>query len=192
MKKYIILLLLIIALVLIGIFFYQSDKNIEENEEPEETDKYLDYETYSNIGWGFEIKHPSDWKQEISQDNPDQFSIGFISPSEDESDLIFENVIVSALGAEEIDFDEKMEDGIEAMSLAPNIDLRQNQKTTLSGYPAYVLEYSASDYSTDFKYLHYFINGGEEWYQILYTAEANTYDSYLETAERIINSIVIK
>ena len=91
--KYIVLIIVIIALVLIGVFFYRGE---EVKEEKEEENVYLDYETYSNINWGFEAKYPKEWKEEVSQDEPEQFSIGFVSPSEDESDLVFEISLASS------------------------------------------------------------------------------------------------
>jgi len=58
----------------------------------------------------------------------------------------------------------------------------------ISGYPAY----EASYVYEDIQYLHYFINAGDTWYQILYVALESTYSKYLDQVETMIDSFEIK
>ncbi len=195
LKKIIFLTLLVVILVLVGIFLFKNEE-VDESKlslnSKEEVDLYADYEEYKKSDWGFEVKYPKDWEQKKIDENGENLSIAFFSPKEDNLDVFIENVIVFASKAEGQDFDELMGEGIKEMAEDPVKELIENRKTSISGYPAYVLEYLVTDYATKSKYLHYFINAGERWYQILYTARIDTYDDHFKTVEKIINSMVIK
>jgi len=180
--KYVIIGLVVILVLFIGFLFLRGDKNDSLKEEEKE-DLYESYEKYDSVDWGFEIKYPKDWESQIVGEDESGLAIAFLAPSA--------NILVYAFKSSDKDFDELMASGIADFSSSGERNLISDRKTTISGSPAYELIYSSSNLDGEFKYLHYFINAGERWYQILYTAEEGQYEKSLETAEMIIRSFRI-
>lgn len=187
----IILVLILAALILIGVG-YKKENSEKPEEEKDEEEKFEDYLNYRNEQWEFEIKYPKDWdKQEESLDIG--FTVGFLTPQENLDDLTRENVVVFASMPEPQDFDDLMAQAIEEIPKDPNANLIDYSKVIVSGYPGYKLSYSYADYySGKLQSLHYFINAGDKWYQVLYVALESTYSQYLPQAQIIIDSFVIK
>jgi hypothetical protein len=190
-KKIIIPIFLLVSLILIGAGCGKEDSEESEKEKDEE-EKFKDYLNYENEQWEFEIKYPQDWeKQEETFDSG--FTVGFLSPQENDDDLTRENVVVFASLPEQQNFDDLMAQAIEEIPKDSNANLIDYSRVIVSGYPAYKLNYSYLDYySGKLLYLHYFINAGDKWYQVLYVALESTYSQYLPEAQTIIDSFVIK
>jgi len=187
LKFIIVPVLLLTALVLIGADCgEESSRKSRDKDEEEEKEKYL---TYENEEWGFEIKYPEDWKEEEEEDYGfDEFAVVFTTPPEDEDDEVKENFLVYASIAPPDDFDELITDLIADLSGDSYVTLLDYEKVMISGYPGYKTSYIYGD----IQYLHYFINAGDTWYQILYVALENTYSKYLEQAETMVDSFEIK
>jgi hypothetical protein len=187
----IILVLILAVLVLIGVG-YKKENSEKPEEEKNEEEKFEDYSDYKNEQWDFEIKYPNDWgKQEETLDAG--FAVSFLAPQETSDDSAWENVTVLALMPEQQNFDELMAQTIEEIPKDSNANLMDYSKVIVSGYPGYKLSYSYVDYySGKLQSLHYFINAGDKWYQILYVALESTYSQYLPQAQTMINSFVIK
>lgn len=181
---------ILIALVLIGASCDKDDD--KKSDRKEKPDIYASYEEYEKTDWGFDIKYPNDWKKEILSDTAEGFVVGFLSPEESDDDMFAQNIIVFTSLPQPQDFEEAMKYGLEEMSANPSIKVHSYKKVMVSESPAYVIEYSAVDIVTDFKYLHYFIDGGEFWYQILYTADREGYEVFVDEAQKIIDSFTIK
>lgn len=187
----VLLSVLLLALVLIGVV-YKKENSEKPEEEKNEEEKFEDYLNYENEQWGFEIKYPEGWeKQEESPENG--FTIGFVTPYENADDFTKENIIVFASMPEQQNFDDLMVQAIEEIPKDPNANLIDYSKVTVSGYPGYKLNYSYFDYySGKLIYLHYFINAGDKWYQVLYVALESTYPQYLSQVQAMIDSFAIK
>lgn len=179
------------ALVLVGSSCRENVQ--EENSEPSslEEKQYSDYSIYKNAQWGFKLNYPGNWAKKELDGDAAGFSIGFLSPRQDESDMFAENIVVLAYDPKGQDFETVMQAGISEVSKIPGIELSEYKKTFFAGYPAYELRYGASDYNSKFQYIHYFVNGGAIWYQVLYTSEENSYSLFLSEAENIFNSFEI-
>lgn len=190
-KYFIPVVVVLVGLVLVGVF-YKGDENEKSEKKEKKPDIYVSYDVYEKESWGFDIKYPEDWDKEILGNNAEGFAVGFRSPEEGEDDMFAQNLIVFAAVPKPQDFDKMMEVGINEMSADPSIDIDDYRKVIISEHPAYLIEYSIADATTEFKYLHYFINGGEFWYQILYTADIDGYLTFVEEAQKIIDSFVIK
>ncbi len=182
--KYIIPLILLIGLVLIGASCGEEERR-KSKDKDEEEEKYLIYE---NEKWEFEIKYPEDWKKEEDDYGFDEFAVVFTTPPEDENDTVKENVVVYASTAQPDDFDELMADLIADLSGDSYVALLNYSKVMVSGYPGYKASYTYEE----LQYLHYFINAGDTWYQVLYVALESTYSKYLDQVETMIDSIDIK
>ena len=182
LKFIIVPVLLLTALVLIGASCGEEERRKSRDEDEE---KYL---TYENENWGFEIKYPEDWKKEEEDDSFDEFAVVFTTPPEDEDDEVKENLLVYASTAQPDDFDELMADLIADLSGDSYVTLLDYEKVMISGYPGY----KASYIYEEIQYLHYFINAGDTWYQILYVALESTYSKYLDQAETMIDSLEVK
>ena len=187
--KRIIILIIVVVLVLMGIFLFKN-KEIENNLTKEE-EIYSDYKEYNQNKWDFQVKYPRDWEQKEIEETEESFTVVFISPAEEETDNSIENIIIFATKAEDRDFNIIMKEGKDKLIEGGVINLTEKGITTISGYSAFILEYSILDYTNEFKYLHYFINAEEKWYQILYTAGIDNYEDSLKTVENIINSLII-
>ena len=179
------------ALILTGASC-KEDKDEKSDKKKEKVDVYANYEEYEKSDWGFDIKYPEDWEKRILSEDTAGLTIGFLSPKEDEGDMFTQNLIVFASLPQSSDFDEIMQIGIAEMSKDPSINIDGYRKLMVSGHPAYVIEYSVTDVTTEFKYLHYFIDGGDFWYQILYTANEEGYSVFINEAQKIIDSFIIK
>lgn len=177
LKKIAFFIILVMILILGGFVLF----NKEEVEAPE-VESYESFENYKNDFRGFEIDYPSNWEKKEMGESESEFSIGFIGENG--------NVLVTAIQPTENDFDELMQSGIAKIS--KDLDLKESKKVSLAGYPGYLLDYSGSDYDTESRYLHYFINGDDVWYQLLYTAEIDFYEENLEIVQKMFNSFVIK
>ncbi len=192
--KIIIASLLLISLVLIGASCGEGERR-KSRDEYEEEEEYL---TYENQKWGFEIKYPEDWEKEEEDSSVDEFAVVFTTPPEDENDTVKENLLIYASTAQPDDFDELMGDLIEDLSGDSYVTLLGYSKIMVSGHPGYKVSYTYSDYYSEelgeqsLQYLHYFINAGDFWYQVLYVALESTYSKYLDQAETMIDSLDIK
>jgi len=185
--KYIIPVMLI-TLVLTGASCGEDNSSSKKKKK---VDIYEEYSSAENVDWGFEVKYPDDWEQKVLGNDATGYTIAFLSPPSDESDIYSENVIVYASLAQPQDFDEIMQQGIAEMTNSSEVNLLSYKKIFLAGKPTYVMEYSTTSNSVDFRYRHYFVNAGKNWYQVLYTAEINEYEKSLDIAESIINSLTI-
>ena len=184
LKLIIVPVLLLTALVLIGASCGEEDRR-RSRDEDEDEEEYL---TYESEKWGFEIKYPEDWEKEEEDYGSEEFTVTFITPPEDEDDEIKENLLVYASTAPSDDFDELMADLIADLSGDSYVTLLDYEKVMISGYPGY----KASYIYEEIQYLHYFINAGDTWYQILYVALESTYSKYLDQAETMIDSLEVK
>ena len=184
LKFVIVPVLFLAALVLIGASCGEEDrKRSRDKDEEEEEEKYL---TYENEKWDFEIEYPEDWEKEEDDSSLNEFTVAFISPPEDEDDEVRENFLVYVSIPPPGDFDELVADIIEGLSKDANV--LDYEKLMISGYSGY----KASYVHDEIQYLHYFIDAGDAWYQVLYVALESTYSKYIDQVETMIDSFEIK
>ena len=182
LKFIIVPVLLLAALVLIGASCGEEDRK-RSRDKDEDKEKYL---TYESERWRFEIEYPEDWEKKEDDYGYDESAVFFISPLEDEDDEDRENLLVYASIAQADDFDELMAGLIEDLSEGANSF--DYERVMVSGYPGY----KASYIYDEIQYLHYFINAGDTWYQILYVALESTYSQYIDQVETMIDSFEIE
>ena len=184
LKFIIVPVLLLAVLVLIGASCGEEDRRSSRDDDEDEEECL----TYENEKWDFEIEYPEDWEKEENDYSLDEFTVSFVTPPEDEDDEVRENLLVYASTAPSDDFDELMGDLIADLSGDSYVTLLGYEKIMVSGHPGYKANYIYEET----QYLHYFINAGDTWYQILYVALESTYSKYLDQAETMIDSFEIK
>lgn len=191
LKFIIIPVLLLTALVLIGASCGEKEtrKKDRDKEEPEQEENYL---TFENTKWKFEIDYPEDWEKEIIAEEPDGVAVAFITPEEGPTDDFQEYIIVVAAEPNPYeDFDELMGEAIREFPEQEDMDLIDSSKVIIAGYLSYKLIYTQIEYESELQYLHYFLDSGDVWYQILYIAKKSQYPKYLEQVETVINSFEV-
>jgi len=192
--KFIFVPLLLMSLVLIGLSCGEEERRRSKDDD-EEKEKYLSYE---NTKWGLEIEYPEDWEKEEEDYGADEFAVVFTSPPEDEEDTDKENLLVYVSTARPEDFDELMAGLLADLSGDPYITMIDSERIMISGYPGYKVNYTYKDYYSEeldeekIRYLHYFINAGDTWYQVLYVSLESTYSKYIDQVEIMIDSFKIK
>lgn len=195
--KFIFPILLLASLILTGAICEEESSRRSRDRDEEEEEEEENYLSYENQKWSFKINYIKDWEMEVLNDDADGLAVGFLSPQEDSEDDFQENVIVGAFKSHpDKDFDELMEEIIRDIPNQANMDFIDYSKLVFVGYPAYKFLYTEKvyieqEYKGELKYLHYFVNTGDVWYQIMYIAEKSQYSKYLEQAEQMINSFEI-
>ena len=178
-------LILLVSLALTGL---SCEKERSKKREKEE------YLTYKNEKWGFEIDYPEDWEKKILGEEAGGITVGFRIPAKDkESEEDFRENVVVLVGKPipDKDFDELMEESLQDLPKMSGMALIEHSKVEVSGYPSYEIIYTELVETETYKYLHYFINAGNVWCQILYTAKHETYSDYLKEAQKMIRSFEI-
>lgn len=187
-------LLLLLALVLTGAMCEEEErKRKKEKDDEDEEEELKDYTLYENEKWNFEIYYSKDWGKEIISDEPEGVAVGFTAPAETPEDYFLEGVVVVASVADPYeDFDGLMAEIINEIQEGEYWEMVDYSREMIGGYPGYKMTYIEIYYTEETKYLHYFVDGGDTWYQILYAAEGeDKYDKYLEQVETTINSFKV-
>ncbi len=185
---------LLTALVLTGAMCEEEErKRKKEKDDEDEEEELKDYTLYEDEKWDFKIYYPKEWGKEIISDEPEGVVVGFTAPAESPEDFFLEGIVVVASVADPYqDFDELIAEIINIIQENEYGELINYSEETIGGYPSYKLIYKDAYYEKETKYLHYFVNEGDIWYQIIYGAEDEVkYSKYLEQVEIMVNSFEI-
>lgn len=183
--------LLLTALILVGASCGEKEtrKKDRDKEEPEQEENYL---TFENKNWNFKIDYPEDWEKEVIAEELDGVAVAFITPEESLTDDFQEYIIVIAAEPNPYeDFDELIGKAIKEFPGQEDMDLIDSSKVIIAGYSSYKLIYTQIEYESELQYLHYFLDSGDVWYQILYVAKKSQYSKYLEQVETVVNSFEV-
>ncbi len=186
-------MILLLALVLTGAMCEEEERRRKKDDEDDEEEELKDYTLYENEKWNFKIYYPKDWGKEIVFDEPEGVGVGFTAPAESPEDYFLEGVVVIASAADPNQgFDELMTKIINEIQEGEYWELVDYSKKMIGEYMGYKIIYIETYYAEETKYLHYFVDGGDNWYQILYGAENEVkYNKYLEQVEIMVNSFEI-
>jgi len=180
---------LLLALILVGGSCGKSSDNNAQPGNGENQPQEIEFLTYSNNEWGFEIKYPDNWVKEIYEQGESGSTTAFNSPKRDSENRPEASLIVVAFprpGSK--DFNSEMLKSIAQLE-GSDVLISQSLKT-ISGHNAYELVYFDSG-GPENKILHYFVEDEDIWYQIVYVAKAEVYSEYLLTGQEMIDSFVI-
>ncbi len=192
MKKYILIIaiiVLVVVAVVLALVYYsrtepESSSNNKEEEEIIETILYADEE------WGFEFNYPADWETKSLFQREGMATFGIDAPIEDKSGGPAASFIIVAFRpGGNIVFNVEMERSIKDLEETGAL-ISQSQRT-IAGFSAIELVYTDNPENPTTKQLHYFIDKGDIWYQIIYTAKQEKFNDYLARAEKMIESFKI-
>ncbi len=187
-------ILLLAALVLTGAMCEEEERRRKKDDEDEDEEEELkDYTLYEDEKWNFKIYYPKDWGKEIISDESEGAAIGFTAPAESPEDFFLEGLVVVASVADSYqDFDELIAEIISEIQEGEYWELVDYSEEMIGKYPGYKMIYTEAYYAEKTKYLHYFVDGGDTWYQIIYGAENEVkYNKYLEQAEIMIGTFEV-
>jgi len=182
-KPKIIIFFLLIALVLVG----ASCGEKKDGATIEEENGYI---VYSNESWNFEFKYSEDWDLEFEEESDVNLAFALNSPRQDDSiEASAGFLIVAYIPEEGKIFNEEVQKSIDQLKVG-QVLIDYSEKS-LAGRYAYEVIYSDSPSDPKTKQLHYFVDGGDIWYQLLYMAKQDIYNNHLGTIEDMINSFKI-
>ncbi len=188
--NFVLCLFLLTALVLVGASCGESSSKSKSKKEEEPKEKYL---TYKNTDWNFQIDYPEKWEEDVAEQGTDYVMIAIVSPAENDKDNFQENLVV-AVGLPDPynSFEDLMQGIIEDSSDEQYIKDFKYSKVKVAGYPAYKFTYTELWEEGNLKYLFYFLDAGDRWAYLLYTAEEDSYSEYLDQVEEMVDSFKLK
>lgn len=148
---------------------------------------------YVSSSFGMSADCPDGW-----QVTEDASSVCFTAPTSGANDDFYENVIytgetaLATVGAADLDAFVKLiayEIGVNTS----NYTELAREHTTIAGFDTVKLVYTCTSSQTSYviKQCMYLICDGDSVHCMVYTANSETYDAYLETAESIVNSLKV-
>ena len=190
-KKYILIIVIVVIIIItavLGLIYYLrvEPENLPNNEE----EQVLAPIFYADEEWGFEFSYPADWETRSLFQREGMTTFGIDSPVEDKSGGPAASFIVLAFNpGEEAVFNTEMERSIK--DLEDTGILASQSQRTIAGFSAIELLYADDPENPTTEQLHYFIDGGDTWYQLLYAVKKEKFDEYLSEIEKMIESFKI-
>jgi len=153
----------------------------------------INFAEYENRAYGITIQYPQTWdKQEISSILTNEV-VEFISPQEDSSDKFQEKLIVTVENlSSPLSLDEYTKLSKQQISQQKDVEIISEASSTLAGKRAYSVVYTVNDDGDKLKKMEVWTLKNFKVYSIIYEAEIDKYDRYLNTAEKTIKSLQFK
>ena len=148
--------------------------------------KLLDEDSYS-------IEYPDDWVEDKSGDSGTSFVL--FSPLSSNQDKVRENInlMIQDLKGQNINLDKYVAiTEKQIKTLMTNGNILESTRINSNGISSHKFIYRGKMGDFDFKFLQYVWILGEKAFLLTLTCEANEFDKYRETGEKIINSFKIK
>jgi len=150
--------------------------------------------TYENSDYGFSIKYPPTWErvgeQGISEPSGGSKPIvAFQLPTHNALEWVAVSVVPS-LGS--VTLKEMTQANLNAAQKFPNYNLIDSGPTTLAGNPAQKIVFTATTDQHDLEILMMWTMSNGSEYMITYKAYPHNYDTYLGTAQQMIDSFNIE
>ncbi|KPJ55102.1 hypothetical protein AMJ47_01085 [Parcubacteria bacterium DG_72] len=192
MKKYILIIVIIVIIVAVlgSIYYYYLRNKPPEDSSDKGEEQIPELIFYADEEWGFEFNYPADWEEQSLTQREGMVSFAINAPIEEESGGSAASFFILAFNPTEGQvFSVEMENSIEQVEAA-GILISQSQRT-IADSNALELAYVDKPVDPESKQLHYFIDQGNTWYQLLYTAKQDKFDEYLPEIEKMIESFRI-
>jgi hypothetical protein len=146
---------------------------------------YLDYENFDN---GFTIQYPSDWEK-IVPDDP-FLNVMFISPAENDDDLVFENALVGVENTSPNMTLEAYTKLTKGSIISANVQVIESRDIVLSGQTFHKFMYIEKGFA-DIQYLGVWTIKNSKAYFMVFTASPETFSKYDKTFDKILNSFQV-
>ena len=154
-----------------------------------ETKEFLLYEDATR---GIKIKYPVEWEK-VELDQPEA-SVAFVSPDENDLDVLQENLIFGFDKLQQImTLDEYIKRELDIMSARKgDFTLIESQPTSLAGNPAHKIVWtSAEEIGYTIKTMQLVMIKENKAYIITFAGDSKKYDSYLPIVQQMIDSFEI-
>ena len=148
----------------------------------------VDLSLYENIERGFRVDYPTAWSK---QNRDDFFATGvvFFSPLEDDTDKFKERVSVMVENlSEDTSLDEYTEQSLSEIEKLSDPNVDEPQTIGLGENEGKQVVYDSEENSKPVQRMQAWSVEDNKAYVITYTAEPDTYDKYLPTVEKMIES----
>jgi serine/threonine-protein kinase len=159
--------------------------------------KESNYETYNDNDLGVSLRYPASWSEDS---NPNEGILAvFYAPLQDDSDIFAENfnLVVEDLSSSNYPLDVYSETALDQLkSSFQNFRIEHiNANASLSGYPAYYIDYTYTVPSPQgilqLKNLQTWTIVGDKAYSFTFGAQPSHFASYMPTIEKVIDSFEI-
>ena len=193
-------LILLISLFIIN---FLNSYNISENFNNDKISVFAQetaagqFSTYTNEKYGITMQYPSDWTKTEGESKVEDLEVEIVTFEKDITDYKGD-VSLYFVPNQSISLQEYLSSTIEIYEEAyedSDFELLSSNATTgktLSGNPAYALEYEYEFTDSNTKYLELGAKIGNNYYYVEYSAEeGNHYDESLPIAQKMMDSIKI-
>ena len=144
---------------------------------------------YQNYSLGFQVKYPQLWSK---QNRNDFFTEGilFLSPLENNADRFPESVSILVENlSQDTSLAEYTKQSVAEIKQLSVLNVREAWSATLGGHPARQIVYSGSENGTSVQRMQTWTIKNNRAYVVTYTAQPESYNSYLPTVEEIMKSL---
>ncbi|WP_325064838.1 PsbP-related protein [Dolichospermum flos-aquae] len=147
---------------------------------------------YENSQYGIKVKYPKTWERQDLENPITAEVVTFISPKQSDTDNFQEKVTIS------VDkFSGRLDDWQkssiqEINNTVSGAKIVDKSVTTLANKEASKLVFTGKNGKDSLKNMQVVTLRGDKAYTITYTAKIDDYDQFVETAEKMINSLEIQ
>jgi serine/threonine protein kinase len=151
-----------------------------------------DFNVYENSQYGIKIKYPKTWERQDLENPITAEVVTFISPKQSDTDNFQEKVTIS------VDkfsgrLDDLQKSSIQEINnTVSGAKILDKSVTTLANKEASQLVFTGKNGQDILKNMQVVTLKGDKAYTITYTAKIDDYDQFVETADKMINSLEIK
>ncbi|MFN9614891.1 MAG: protein kinase domain-containing protein [Dolichospermum sp.] len=151
-----------------------------------------DWNGYENSQYGIKIKYPKTWERQGLENPITAEVVTFISPKQNDKDNFQEKVTIS------VDkfsgrLDDLQKSSIQEINnTVSGAKILDKSVTTLANKEASQLVFTGKNGQDILKNMQVVTLKGDKAYTITYTAKIDDYDQFVETADKMINSLEIK
>ncbi|MFN9557577.1 MAG: protein kinase domain-containing protein [Dolichospermum sp.] len=151
-----------------------------------------DFNVYENSQYGIKIKYPKTWERQDLENPITAEVVTFISPKQSDTDNFQEKVTIS------VDkfsgrLDDLQKSSIQEINnTVSGAKILDKSVTTLANKEASQLVFTGKNGQDILKNMQVVTLIGDKAYTITYTAKIDDYDQFVETADKMINSLEIK
>jgi len=151
-----------------------------------------DFNVYENSQYGIKIKYPKTWERQDLENPITAEVVTFISPKQSDKDNFQEKVTIS-VDKFSGTLDDLQKSSIQEINnTVSGAKIVDKSVTTLANKEASKLVFTGKNGQDILKNMQVVTLKGDQAYTITYTAKVDDYDQFVETADKMINSLEIK
>lgn len=149
------------------------------------------FSNYTNATVGIKMKYPENWKTQNIQNITTGEIVTFLSPQSNNINKSQEKLTISVIDYPGTLYEFKNTSIQDINNHLTQPKIENQTDTTLANKPASQLIYTGKDGDNSLKSLQVFTLKNDKAYVITYTAEIDSYEQFLKTAETMIQSVEI-